>query len=101
VELHAVAQVGLVGAEAAHGLGVGEPRERDGQLDPEDLPPDGRHQLLAEVVDVLLVQERQLQVELGELGLAVGPQRLVAEAADDLVVALDPGDHQQLLEQLG
>jgi hypothetical protein len=40
-------------------------------------------------------------VELGELGLAVGPQGLVAEAAHDLVVTLDPGHHQQLLEQLG
>ena len=100
-QLHAVAQVGLVGAEAAHGLGVGQARERGRQLGPEDVVPHRRHQLLAEGVHVLLVEEGQLQVELGELGLAVGPQGLVAEAADDLVVALDPGHHQQLLEQLG
>ena len=44
--------------------------------------------------------ERHLDVDLGELGLAVGAQVLVAEAARDLVVALDAGDHQQLLEEL-
>ena len=35
------------------------------------------------------VDERHLDVELGELGLAVGAQVLVAEAARDLVVALE------------
>ena len=49
---------------------------------------------------VVLVDERHLEVELGELGLAVGARVLVAEAARDLVVALEPADHQQLLEQL-
>ena len=49
---------------------------------------------------VLAVDEGHLDVELGELGLAVGPRRLVAEAARHLVVALEAGDHQQLLEQL-
>ncbi len=49
---------------------------------------------------VVLVDERHLEVELRELGLAVGAGVLVAEAARDLVVALEPRDHQQLLEQL-
>src|SRR3712207_9041615 len=38
--------------------------------------------------------------ELRELGLPVGAQVLVAEAAGDLVVALEAGHHQQLLEEL-
>jgi hypothetical protein len=41
------------------------------------------------------------QVDLGELGLAVGAGVLVAEAADDLQVAVAAGDHQDLFEQLG
>ena len=49
---------------------------------------------------VLDVDEGHLDVELGEVGLAVGAQVLVAEAAGDLVVALEAGDHQQLLEEL-
>ena len=46
------------------------------------------------------LDEGGLDVELGELGLAVGPQVLVAEAADDLVVALQAAHHQELLEEL-
>ena len=49
---------------------------------------------------VVLVDEAHLHVELHELVLAVGAEVLVAEAAGDLVVALDAADHQQLLEQL-
>jgi nitrate reductase NapAB chaperone NapD len=39
-------------------------------------------------------------VDLGELGLAVGAQVLVAEALGDLVVAVEARHHQQLLEEL-
>ena len=59
-----------------------------------------RQQPLVDLDHVLAVDEGHLDVELGELGLAVGPRRLVAEAARHLVVALEAGDHQQLLEQL-
>ena len=52
---------------------------------------------LDHVVDV---DEGQLDVELGEVGLAIGAQVLVPEAAGDLVVALEAGDHQHLLEEL-
>ena len=51
--------------------------------------------------DVLVLDERHLDVELGELGLAVGAQVLVAEAAGDLEVAVEAGDHQELLVELG
>ncbi len=50
---------------------------------------------------VVLVDEAHLGVELHELVLAVGAQVLVAQAARDLVVAVDARHHQQLLEQLG
>jgi hypothetical protein len=40
------------------------------------------------------------RVDLRELRLAVGAQILVAEALDDLEVAIEPGDHQDLLEDL-
>ena len=46
------------------------------------------------------VDERHLDVELRELGLAVGAQVLVAEAAGDLEVAVEAGDHQELLVEL-
>ena len=44
---------------------------------------------LDEVHDAALVDEAHLEVELGELGLAVAAEVLVAEAAGDLEVAVD------------
>ena len=46
------------------------------------------------------LDERGLDIELGEFRLAVGAQVFVAEAFGDLEVAVEAGDHQQLLEQL-
>src|SRR5690606_11870585 len=50
--------------------------------------------------DVVPFDEGDLQVKLGELRLAVGALVLVAEAAGDLEVTLEAGDHEQLLELL-
>ena len=94
------AQVGLVGAVALHRLGVGDPRERRGHL-VADQQPDRGDQVLGQRDDVVLVDEAHLDVELGELGLPVGAEVLVAVTARDLEVALQAGHHQQLLEQLG
>ena len=66
-----------------------------------DRPADLDDHRLDEVHDPLFGHEAHLQVELGELGLAVAAQVLVAEAAGDLEVAVHAGDHQQLLELLG
>ena len=63
-------------------------------------PEDLLHQRLDEAVDGLRPRERDLDVHLRELELAVGALILVAEAADDLEVAIGPGDHQDLLEDL-
>ena len=49
---------------------------------------------------VLLLDERHLAVDLRELGLTVGAQVLVAEAAHDLEIFVVAGHHQQLLERL-
>ena len=45
-------------------------------------------------------RERHLDVDLRELGLAVGAQVFVAEAARDLEVLVEAGNHQDLLEDL-
>ena len=45
-------------------------------------------------------RERHLDVDLRELGLAVGAQVLVAEAPHDLEVAVEARDHQELLVEL-
>ncbi len=50
--------------------------------------------------DVLAAREAHLQIDLREFELAVGALVFVAEAAGDLEVAVEAGDHQDLLEDL-
>ena len=59
------------------------------------------HQAFEGVQYVFLLHKAHLAVDLGELGLAVGAQVFIAEAAHDLVVAVVARHHQQLLEGLG
>ncbi len=98
-ELQAEPQVGLVGAEPPHRVGVVDPRDRQRQVVADERPQRREH-LLGHRDHVVGVDEAHLHVELGELGLAVGAEVLVAVAARDLVVALHARHHQQLLEQL-
>ena len=51
--------------------------------------------------DIVLGDEGHLLVHLGELGLTVGAQVLVAVAAGDLEIAVKAGQHQDLLVELG
>ncbi len=59
------------------------------------------HRARDEGQDVVLGDETGLDVHLGELELAIGAQVLVAQAASDLVVAVESADHQELLGDLG
>ena len=100
-ELEAEAAVGTVRAEAEHRLVVGHPRPRR-RRQRRSRSPANTACMTASVTSRTSSSstKRHLDVELGELGLAVGAQVLVAEAAGDLVVALVAAHHQQLLEQL-
>ena len=99
-DLEAEADVRAVRAVARHRLVVGHPRPRRRPDREVGRLEDAGHHRLVDRDHVLLVDEGHLEVELRELGLAVGAQVLVAEAAGDLVVALVAGHHQHLLEQL-
>ncbi len=66
-----------------------------------DLVEQAGHHAFADVHEVFLAHKGHFHIDLGELRLAVGPQILVPEAAHDLIVAVETGYHQQLLEQLG
>ena len=100
LDLEVDPQIGTVVSVAEHRVVVGEARVRSGRLD-SGQREHPREQPLDQAVDVLLVDEGHLDVDLGELGLAVGAQILVAEATGELDVALESADHQNLLEQLG
>lgn len=76
------------------------------------MPPGGRElyvqhlgeqaadQAFVQRQDLVHGHERGFDIQLGEFRLPVGTQVLIAEAAGDLVVPVEAGNHQQLLEQL-
>ena len=98
-DLHAAPEIGFVRAVLRDGLGVGHAQKR-----PRRLTSDEAHEPLHQRLDrrehQILGRERHLEVDLRELGLAVGAEILVAEALDDLEVAIEPRDHEDLLEDL-
>src|SRR5581483_1003684 len=59
-----------------------------------------REESLHYFVDAIGLGIRHLQIDLGELRLPIGPKILVAKAANDLKILVEPGDHQDLLEKL-
>ena len=98
-QVHAIAGIGLVGAIGVHGLPVVHTTQRRRHLDAHAAEGVGQD-LLERAHDVVLVHEGHLDIDLGELGLTVGTQVLVAEALGNLVVALNATDHEQLLQKL-
>ena len=61
----------------------------------------GAEEAFGDGEDGFLLGEGHFEVDLGELGLAVGAEVFVAEAAGDLEVAVEAGDHEDLFEDLG
>ena len=100
--LDRVAQVRLVGAVFLQRLDIGNAREGLGdRLALGELLEEVAQHRLDGVEDVLLLDEAHLDIELVELaGRAVGAGVLVAEAGRDLEVAVEAGDHDELLELL-
>ena len=99
-DLQVVAEIRFIGAVLQKAFLHVDARERDGQVDRQQLFPDLGPQSLDERKDVLLGAEGHLDVELCDLHHAVRAQVLVAQAARDLVVATDPRHHQELLQLL-
>ena len=94
------AQVRLVAAVLVHRFGKRHAPQRQGNRHAEHLLPHLRNVAFENRVDIVRAHERHLQIELGELGLAIGAQVLVAKAAADLHVAVHAADHEQLFEGL-
>ena len=99
-QLERHAQIRTIRAEAAHRLGIGQPREGIGQLHTLNIAEERTHHGLHDRHQLVLGHEGDLDVELGKLGLAIGAQILVPEAAGDLIIAVHTGHHEQLLEEL-
>src|SRR5207244_6728097 len=56
--------------------------------------------LLQDVEHILARGKRELEIELAELELPIRAQIFVSPGGRDLVVAVEPADHEQLLEEL-
>ncbi len=93
------AQVGFVDSVKPDRLVVRHLRK--GPLDGVAGGGEGRiEEAFHHLMNRLFGREGQLQIDLGELRLAVGAQVFIAEAARNLEVAVEAADHQQLLEDL-
>ena len=100
-QFHPEPQIGLVRAETFHDIGVSEPGQGQSQFLAADFLDQVSHQPVDDLEDVVALDKGHLDVDLGELGLPVGSQVLVPEAAGHLHVAVVAGDHQDLLVDLG
>ena len=99
-ELERDTQIRLVARIATHGFGVGHAREWIRQLDLRHLGEDVANEPFHQIHDLILREERGLDIELREVRLTIGAQIFVAEATHDLIVAIESRNHQQLLENL-
>src|SRR6185437_16842767 len=90
----------LIGAVAEHRVCVGELAERSLRGCAPDRLERGDHDALEDLEHVVARRKRQLEVELPEFELSIRTQILVTPARRDLVVAVEPADHERLLEQL-
>ena len=99
-----VAQVRLVGSVLQHCLPIRNARVLAGRRDASTIREfleHARKDRLDRVEDILLRDEAHFEIELVEFARAtVRPRVLVAEAGRDLEIAVEAGDHQQLLEHL-
>ena len=99
-ELERIAQIGAVATVTRHRFGITQPRKRIGQGHIEYIREDRADHRFHEPHDIIFFDERHFDVELREFRLPVRAQVLVAKTAHDLVVAVEAGHHEQLLEQL-
>ncbi len=94
---HRETPIGLVAAELIHRLVPGHARERRRNLDAARGAEDRREHPFDEPENILRLNERSFDVDLGEFRLPIGAQIFVAKAFRDLEILLDPAHHQQLL----
>ena len=84
-----------------HGFFVGEAGKGGWEFLVEDVFPELFDEFFHDCVDVLFLNKAHFKVDLGEVGLAVGSEVFVAEAAGELDVAVKSREHKELFEYLG
>ena len=92
--------VRFVGAVFRHRGGEIHHRERIRQIDVECVLEGLANHAFKQIADFLFGHERSFAIDLGKFRLTISTQVFVAEAFGDLIVTIEVGHHQQLLEQL-
>ena len=98
-QLHRVTQIRFIGTVATFGFGEGHDREI-AQVDAFNLQPQLTHHRFHDLTHLRRGHKGGFHVDLGKFRLTVGTQVFIAEAFDDLIIAVEAGHHQQLFEQL-
>ena len=75
----------------------GEPSQINLKVRLKDLFDHALHDLH----DLFLIHEGCLNVDLCEFRLSVGPEVFIAKTLGNLIIAIHPGSHQDLLKELG
>src|SRR5206468_7615581 len=96
LDLERDAEIGLVAAETLHRIAIGQTRKWNLELAAQVAAEHRREHSLDDLEDIVLGDERHLEIDLGELGLSVGAQVLVPQASGDLEVAIEARDHEDL-----
>src|SRR5260370_40793392 len=91
-QLHPEARGRFVAAVAIERLLKREALERRGGVHPQRCLPDPLQESLDQMIDVLALDERHLDVDLREFQLAIGPQSLLAITPGELKIALPARD---------
>ena len=100
LDLQSVAEIGPVGAILLQRFGMRHADEGRWSLNSRSLRRESDHEALHPAEDVVGVDEGRLDIDLCELGLAIGPQILVPEAPRDLKIAIEACRHTELLIDL-
>ena len=96
-DLHAEAEIRLVGAVALHCLSPGHALNRKLHLDAEHFLENRVQKLFIDREYIVRVHKGELHIDLRELRLTVRAEILVAVAARQLEVAVIAGAHEELL----
>ena len=99
-QLHTETCVRSVRTEPVHCLLIFHPFNGQVDLLFQDLLENVHHHAFHQSHHGLFIHECHLQVHLGKLGLSVSTQIFVPEAADNLIIAVKTGNHEELFEKL-
>ena len=100
LQQHLKTSIRLINPIKSHGIIILHTREGQRKFNTLGLFHNTSNQTFCNVLNLLIRQERSLQVHLSKLWLAVTSQVLVTEAFNNLVITVETSIHQELFGNL-